>query len=106
MEASNGARSSRLHRARRSRLITARRKDRSAAEARLNKQAALLHAEVRAMLNEALDWEWGICADDTLWPDRSSCDEPSVGIESVWAGLRRPATSLWPAAGESTSTDA
>jgi hypothetical protein len=45
-------------------LITARPKDQSAAERRPNNQAALLHAEVREMLNEALDCELGICADD------------------------------------------
>jgi len=63
MEGSNVARSSKLQRARRSSLTTAPPKDRSAAEAGLNNQTALLHAEVPAMSNKALDWEWGICAD-------------------------------------------
>ncbi len=66
MEASNVARSSRLQRARRSRSVTGPPKDQSAAEAGLHNQACSLEAEVRTMLNEALDWEWGICADDAL----------------------------------------
>jgi len=64
MEASNVARSSRLQRARQSRSITPPWEDESSAEAGLHNQADSLHAEVRAMLDEALDWELGVCAGD------------------------------------------
>ena len=63
LEASGVTRSSRSHRARRSRLTAARRKDQSAAERSVNGQAPL-HAEVRAMLDEALDCELGIRNED------------------------------------------
>lgn len=60
--------SSRPHGARRIRSPTARPRDRSAAERTINNQVALFHAEVREMLDEALDHELGIRVDDDAQP--------------------------------------
>ncbi len=51
-----------LRRARRSRLPTARPNGRTAAARTADDEAAVLYADVRKMLDEALDWELGFRA--------------------------------------------